>query len=363
MIALHIILHPTGSCWEGLELTQANVNDPPAVSVCIANYNGAEVIEECLDSVFAQDCDFPFEVIVHDDASTDNSAKIVRDRYPNAIVIPSEKNVGFCISNNRMVAQARGKYILLLNNDAALFPDALRTLHAYAENQPLSGILGLPQYDMNTKGLLDIGSLCDPFLNPVPNLDAGRHDVAMVSGACLWIPRLLWQELGGFPDWFGSLAEDLYLCSLTRLNGYSVQTLGTSGFLHHVGKSFGGGKITKENHLVTSRKRRTLSERNKSFVMALTYPAPLFQLIFPLHLVLLLLEGLLLALIKGDMGLFNDIYFACIKALWLERGRISRLRREAQSKRVIGLRVFLSVFQLVPHKLRMLLRHGMPQIR
>lgn len=336
---------------------------PPVCSVCIANYNGAEVIEDCLNSVFSQDCNFPIEVLVHDDASTDGSVNIIRDSYPNAIVIPSEKNVGFCISNNRMAAQARGKYILLLNNDAALFPDALRTLHAYAENQPLTGILGLPQYDMKTKELLDIGSLCDPFLNPVPNRDAGRHDVAMVSGACLWIPRLLWEELGGFPDWFGSLAEDLYLCSLARLNGYSVQTLGTSGFLHHVGKSFGGGKVTKENRLVTSRKRRALSERNKSFVMALTYPTPLLQLILPIHLSLLLVEGLVLTFLKKEWRVFWDIYLACLQSLWRERKRLFRLRQEIQAGRTIPWWAFVAPFIWRPHKLRLLVKHGLPSIR
>lgn len=334
----------------------------PVCSVCIANYNGAEVIEDCLNSVFAQDCDFSFEVIVHDDASTDGSANIVRDHYPNATLIPSEKNVGFCISNNRMAAQARGKYIFLLNNDAALFPDALRTLYAYAENQPHTGILGLPQYDMNTKELLDIGSLCDPFLNPVPNLDAGRHDVAMVSGACLWIPWLLWEELGGFPDWFGSLAEDLYLCSLARLNGYSVQTLGTSGFLHHVGKSFGGGKVTKESRLVTSRNRRTLSERNKSFVMVLAYPTPLFQLLFPLHLTLLLLEGTALALIKRDVRLLREIYLACPRSLWQRRAELIAQRRQVQRARRISWQAFFAPFTWLPQKLRLLVRYGVPKI-
>jgi GT2 family glycosyltransferase len=216
---------------------------------------------------------------------------------------------------------------------------------------------------METRKLLDIGSLCDPFLNPVPNLDAGIHDVAMVSGACLWIPRLRWEELGGFPDWFGSLAEDMYLCSLARLNGYSVQTLGTSGFLHHVGKSLGGGKVTKENRLVTSRKRRALSERNKSFVIALAYPAPLFQLIFPLHLILLVLEGAALALIKWEWALFQDIYLDCIKALWQERLKLFHLRRKIQARRKIGLRLFWSVFRLTPHKLLMLLRHGLPHLK
>ncbi|BCB28360.1 hypothetical protein SKTS_32460 [Sulfurimicrobium lacus] len=335
----------------------------PICSVCIANYNGAEVIADCLNSVFAQDCNFPFEVIVHDDASTDGSIDIVLTHYPSATLIASEKNVGFCISNNRMAAHARGEYILLLNNDAALLPDALSTLKKDAERIGGPAILGLPQYNYETGDLLDIGSLCDPFLNPIPNLDASRRDVAMVSGACLWLPHTLWDELGGFPDWFGSLAEDLYLCSLARLNGHSVQTLATSGFRHHVGKVLGGGKVTGENRLVTSIKRRALSERNKSFVMALVYPTPLFQLIIPLHLILLVLEGATLALIKRDQALFHDIYWNCIKALWQERTKLFHLRHGIQAKRAIGTRAFFSVFKCLPHKLRMLHRHGLPHLK
>lgn len=335
----------------------------PLISVCIANFNGIGVIDDCLRSVQNQDGRLAVETIVHDDASSDGSAEHIRTHYPDVVLMESSENVGFCISNNRMVARARGKYILLLNNDAALFPDALATLNMAAEKAGKPAILGLPQYDYETGALLDIGSLCDPFLNPIPNLDAARHDVAMVSGACLWLPRELWDELGGFPDWFGSLAEDLYLCSLARLSGYSVQTPALSGFRHHVGKILGGGKVTRENRLVTSVKRRSLSERNKSFVMAITYPTPLFLLIFPLHLVLLLAEGAILALVKREWTLLHDIYLACFQALWRERRRIFLLRRETQPRRKIGLRSFLTGFQLAPHKLRMLLRHGLPQLK
>ena len=333
----------------------------PVCSVCVANFNGAEVIEECLNSVFAQDCDFPFEVIVHDDASTDGSADIIRNRYPGAFLMPSEENVGFCVSNNRMAAQACGKYILLLNNDAALLPDALRTLYTYAEKQSRAGILGLPQYDITTRELLDIGSLCDPFMNPVPNLDASRHDVAMVSGACLWIPRLLWEELGGFPDWFGSLAEDLYLCSLARLYGYPVLTLGTSGFLHHVGKNFGGGKV-QGDRLTTTFRRRALSESNKTFVMVICYPGVLLFWLLPLHLALIHLEGLLLTLIKCDSTVWNKIYAPLLPALWRQRERLLSLRQSVQSRRKLSLRAWLNPFSWVPWKLRMLIRHGLPKL-
>ena len=60
-------------------------------------------------------------------------------------------------------------------------------------------ILTLPQFDATSGELIDRGCLLDPFFNPVPNLDPKRSDVAMVIGACLWIPKDLWDEMEGFP--------------------------------------------------------------------------------------------------------------------------------------------------------------------
>ncbi|HYD33543.1 MAG TPA: glycosyltransferase, partial [Methylophilaceae bacterium] len=208
----------------------------PVVSICIANYNGIPIISECLDSVFAQQGDIPVEIIVHDDASTDGSVEFLRRNYPGIRLIESESNVGFCVSNNRMAEAANGEYLLLLNNDAALFPDAIVSLLAKAKDINESAILGLPQYDADSGELLDVGSLLDPFLNPIPNLEPTRTEVGMVMGACLWIPRSLWQSLGGFPEWFGSVGEDLYLCCIARLKGYPVAAAASSGYLHYVGR-------------------------------------------------------------------------------------------------------------------------------
>ena len=332
-------------------------------TVCIANFNGKEVIEDCLRSVFAQDCDFLFEVIVHDDASSDDSMDIVRERYPMVKVIASEENVGFCISNNRMVEIATGQNILLLNNDAVLFPDALRTLHEHTARELNAGIVGLSQYDIGTKKLIDMGSLCDLFLNPIPNLDSTRRDVAMVCGACLWISTELWIELGGLPAWFGSLAEDMHLCTLARLRGHPVQVLPISGYFHHAGKSLGGGRVQDDNRLVTNINRRVLSERNKSRVMILTYPAPLLQIVLPIHLFFLVFEGVLLAVIKWDRDLFYDIYLSCLQSLWSQREILFQLRREIQVERKINCRSFLYPFQILPYKLRLLYRHGMPDFK
>lgn len=335
------------------------MSNTPVVSVCIANYNGVSMIADCIDSVIAQQGKIAIEILVHDDASTDGSVVFIEEHYPQVKLITSPDNVGFCIANNRMAAIAKGKYLLLLNNDAALFPDAISILLSEAENLPQPAILSLPQYGGSGK-LLDIGNLLDLFLNPVPNRDPAREEVGMVIGACLWIPKSLWDDLGGFPEWFGSIGEDLYLCCLARLRGYSVRALSTSGYRHHVGQSFGGGKV-QERRLSTTYRRRALSEQNKTFVMALCYPLPLLVLL-PLHLVLLLIEGILLSLLKWNWRPLTDIYLPVLLACWRERKRLYHLRRQVQAARHISVQRFVVPFRWLPHKLVMLFKHGLPKL-
>ena len=342
--------------------TPIDPSDCPICSICIANYNGMGIIDSALLSVMAQDCDFRIEIIVHDDASTDGSVDFIRKNFPDVKLIASKVNVGFCVSNNRMVSKAMGEYILLLNNDAILLPNAISTLYDEARRQNTPGILGVPQYNFFSGKLIDRGLLFDPFINTVPNYNTKRADVGMVIGACLWIPRTLWMELGGFPEWFHTLGEDMFLCCLARLKGYPVKIIQTSGFRHRVGNSLGGGKVVADR-LSTSKKRRIFSERNKSFVMALTYPAPFFQLIFPLHLALLLVEGVLLCFEKKDLNLLRSIYIFCIRSLWQERKRLYHLRKNIQSPRRISASRFFSPFTPIPYKLLMLIKYGVPEIK
>jgi len=333
----------------------------PMISVCIANYNGMALIDACLRSVLEQDCRFDVEIIVHDDASTDESARYLRERYPSVVLIESKVNVGFCASNNRMVAAAKGTYVLLLNNDAELFPDALRTFYNAAQAIGGQAILGLPQYDAATGKLIDIGSTFDLFLNPIPNLDPTRNKVGMIIGACLWLPHKLWDELGGFPEWFGSLAEDMHLCCMARLLGYPVRALPDSGFRHWVGKSLGGGKVIS-NRLSTKVSRRAMSERNKNYVMCLTCPGPAIGIILPLHLLLLFVEGCILASIKCDAKILHTIYLKSIVSLWQSRRVLLLQRKTIQDKRCVSLKDYFSVFQLTPYKLQMLTKYGIPKI-
>jgi GT2 family glycosyltransferase len=342
----------------------SNQDSKPVCSVCIANYNGEQVLKDCIESVLAQEGSVPLEIIIHDDASTDDSCAWIKteypsDRFPQITLLESKDNVGFCVSNNRMVDRARGEYVLLLNNDAALAPDAICTLLAAATSQKRQGILTLPQYDWETGSLVDRGCLLDPFYNPVPNLDSARNDVAMVIGACLWIPRALWCELGGFPAWFESIAEDMQICCQARLWGYPVQATSTSHYRHRQGASFGGNRVSG-SRLETTYRRRRLSERNKTYVMVLCTPRLCLIPTLPLHLLLLVLEGGIISLVKRDMTPWKMIYSPVLGDLFRQVGQLRIDRACIQARKSGG--GYGRVFTLLPHKLAMLFRYGIPRI-
>jgi GT2 family glycosyltransferase len=334
----------------------------PVISVCIANYNGIAVIDDCIQSVLGQRGAFLTEILVHDDASTDGSADYVRANYPSVKLIPSECNVGFCIANNRMSAAASGQYLLLLNNDAALYPDALQTLVAEANRIGMPAILTLPQYDAKSGEIVDRGCLLDPFFNPVPNLNPKRTDVAMVIGACLWIPKSLWDELEGFPEWFESIAEDMYLCCRARLAGYPVQVLTISGYRHWQGKSFGGNKI-EGGRMVTTYRRRALSERNKTFVMLVTLSPMLLILILPMHVIALFLEATFLTISKLSTTPCSEIYAPLLPELFRNQAKLRNLRRAIRWRQTLGNSNFIVPFHWIPWKVQMLLKHGIPDFK
>ena len=304
----------------------------PVCLVCIANYNGISFLDACLKSVLSQNCQFPFEIIIHDDASTDNSVAFIQENYPDVQLIESKDNVGFCISNNRMVEKAKGDFVLLLNNDTELFPNALKILYKEAQKEP--AILGPAQYNAATGQRIDIGNLFDPFLNTVPNNDTSRRHVGMVSGGCLWIPRKMWYEIGGFPECFHTLGEDVYLCFVANLRGYPVKALKETGFYHWVGSNIGGGKII-DKRLETSIWRRAYSERNRSYAMLMLYPFPFLQIILPLHIFCLLVEGILLSINKKNKKILKNIYYFTILSLINNFIKIKGIRGVIQSFRRI----------------------------
>jgi GT2 family glycosyltransferase len=332
----------------------------PLISVCIANYNGGPFIRSCIESVRRQTGAQSLEIIVHDDASTDNSLEVLQ-QISDIRLLVADRNVGFCIANNRMAAVARGRFLLLLNNDAELFPDSLATLLAESARAGDRAIIGLPQYDHHSRRLVDRGVLLDLFANPIPLTGKSCPEPAMVIGACMWIPKPCWEDLGGFPEWFEMNAEDMYLCCLARWRGYPVRVAQASGYLHRMGATFGAGE-SRGGPVASTIRRRFLSERNKSFVLCLLYPAPLLVLILPMHLLLLLIEGAAVALCNRRPSLVWDIYLRSQLQVVGASVTLWQRRRALLRNAAIDSRTFLRPVRCAPRKLQLLLRFGMPSI-
>ncbi len=102
----------------------------PEVSIVVANWDGGEFLARCLSALqlSARRSGRAFELIVVDDASTDGSAELVRSRFPNACLLENPRNLGFARSVNRGAAWAKGRVLILANNDLVVREEFVESL-------------------------------------------------------------------------------------------------------------------------------------------------------------------------------------------------------------------------------------------
>lgn len=333
----------------------------PIISVCIANYNGEHLLDPCLASIRSQSFTHKVELLVHDDASTDDSVRILKQRHPDVVLIESRTNVGYCQSNNRLAQKAKGKYLLFLNNDATLRADALATLYRAAEQEIRPAALSLPQYDMATGNLVDRGVRMDLLHTPFANQREHCNKLSYVQAACMLVSHDTWNDLGGFPEWMVSNAEDVYFCTLVRLVGGRVAVIEGSGYDHWQGHSFGGNRISGDR-LVTTYHRRYLSERNRAGMILVCTPTLLAWPLYAAHLAILLLEGIVISFLSANPKAWTRIYWPACRDSTRMLHRLSKARKAVQAIRRATLRDYLRVLSLMPHKLATFVNHGLPSL-
>jgi GT2 family glycosyltransferase len=198
----------------------------PLVSIIIVNYNGGDLLQDCLASIVRQD--YPsFEVFLVDNASTDTSLYQVETRFPQVKLIRSEVNRGFAAGNNLAAEQVSGDFLAFLNPDAVAEPDWLSELVYYLLANPAAGlatskILLLSNPDrINTCGnqihFTGIPS-CRGWMQPADSMNQ-VEEVCAVSGAAFLIRAEVFKEIGGFDESFFMYAEDTDLSWRARLIG------------------------------------------------------------------------------------------------------------------------------------------------
>ena len=233
------------------------------LSIIIVNWNSIDYLQKCLSKVFSKTRDIEFEVIVIDSGSFDGSHQMVQQHFPSTKFIQSDHNLGFAKANNEAYRISRGNYILFLNPDTEIEDNAFHKLMMHLEAIPNAGAIGAKL--LNTDGsiqttcirrfpsileqLLDSDHLQKHFprwgiWGMAPILDEPPEPVAVeaVSGACLMVKRLAFENAGMFSDDYFMYSEDIDLCHKLSKSGWLIYFDPTAKVIHH-----GGGSSSKRS--------------------------------------------------------------------------------------------------------------------
>lgn len=229
------------------------------VSVVIVSYNTENLLDACLSSVFKQTrC--AFEVIVIDNASTDESLQIVRSKYPDVVLVSNDQNVGFAAANNQGFAIAKGCQVLMLNPDTAILDSAIDVMCSFLDDNPDVGAVGA----QNLKPGGGIQKSCHHFptlwtkiieyaqlsrLFPharwagKANMSYWCYDevkeVDWLSGSCMMIRGEALRQVGHLDDAFFLYMEEVDWCFRAKKIEWKVVYTPEAKIVHYHGMSSG----------------------------------------------------------------------------------------------------------------------------
>jgi len=233
------------------------------LSICIVNYQARDYLNNCLRSIIANPPLGDYEIIVVDNGSTDGSLEMLHTDFPKVTAIENLANLGFTAPMNQALRRATGQFLLLLNPDTLIYPQAFDRLIAFMQEHPQVGICG-PKV-LNTDGSLQAPcrrgesrpwAVISYFLGlhllfPDSKLFGGyllnymdedvTHEVAGVAGSCMLIRRQVVDQIGYLDERFFAYQEDADYCFQARRVGWQVYYLPTAQVTHYGGE--GGSRV------------------------------------------------------------------------------------------------------------------------
>lgn len=229
------------------------------LSVIIVSYNVKDYLAQALVSVQKAVSGISHEIFVVDNASTDGSAAVVKEKFPGITLIENEENTGFAKANNIAMKRAAGEYISMLNPDTIVREDTFSILLEAFDTYPEVGMVGCKI--LNEDGSLQLScrrSFPTPWVSLTrmlglsrvfPNsklfarynltyLDADSvEEVDAVSGSFMIIRRKILETVGFFDEQFFMYGEDLDWCYRIKQAGWKILYYPKTSIIHFKGKS------------------------------------------------------------------------------------------------------------------------------
>ncbi len=253
------------------------------LSIVIVSWNVRALLAACLASLQraqlslggADDSLPSAEIIVVDSHSSDGSAEMVRESYPAVQLLRQAQNLGFSRCNNIGLAKASGRYILLLNPDTEVHPDAIGALVDYLDANPEAGIIG--PHTLNSDGshqstrrrfpTMWTGIFESSWLagfapawveRDYRLLDTDNRavlEVDWVQGSALLLRREVYRGIGGLDEAYIMYSEELDYCRRAKAAGWRVLYHGGAYITHHGGQSSQQASGETQIHFHTSKLR------------------------------------------------------------------------------------------------------------
>lgn len=242
----------------------------PLVSVISVNYNQSQVTCDMIASL--KKVTYPnVEIIVVDNASPSDNPEVIKQAYPEVNLIKSSINLGYAGGNNLGIAQAKGEYLLFLNNDTEVEQNFIEPLVELFETNGQAGIASpkilyyysdrIIQY-AGSNGInawtgrsITIGSL---------EKDQGQHDVSaptqLADGAAMMVPMRVIKEVGLMPEMYFLYYEELDWCEMIKRAGYTCHYVAGSTIYHKESISVGKESVLKAYYM--NRNRLLFIRRN-----------------------------------------------------------------------------------------------------
>jgi len=229
------------------------------LSIIIVNWNSTNYLRHCLASIYRETKGIGVEIIVVDNASSDDScAELIRDEFPNAVLHCSDQNLGFARGSNLGYGLSSGEVLLFLNPDTEIQSDVLTRMVKELESTSGVGAIGcrllnsdgslqtscIQSYPTILNQLLDSEFLRNKFprsrlwgMRPFFARVVNPARVDVISGACLMVKREVFAQVGKFDDSYFMYVEDVDLCRRIALNGNAIYYMNDCEVIHHGGKS------------------------------------------------------------------------------------------------------------------------------